>query len=470
MSSGEPSPPKDKTTCEPLDSIMGDMGHVGTKNQHQNSKSSSKRKADTVINFQVQKDSGRKSRESKPDADSGPKPKVVETTCPQAPKNTDFSMLQKSINSLAGIISGLGSKLDLVTGELQTLKQSQEAMENQMAEWVDMGQNDDENNGDVGQDHEHGIGPHGDYEDTEGASDHSDEGEIQDDPPPKKQKIDETDTDALLEALLTSVRQDCGVEEHKDPPIGDDLAKTFNAAATNAMTEKALSDRKAKILDIENLNMVVAPRLNQCVWNLIPRESKTRDATLQNIQKAITKGITPIVKVVDRLKKAVQGKAPMPDTRAAIADLVEGITIVLAGHCLMNGYRRDLIKPDLHRDFKSVCSSNVPTTTDLFGDDLEKRITELGNTNKAGNKLKFTRAVHSKPWDNRTTYRSPLQNRPQYSGSYNGNYSGGNSNGGGNFNGGRRPAFRPQNRPRNNFLGRNPSPAKQGGAQSKYKK
>jgi len=469
MSSEEPSK---KTTCEPLDSIMADMG---TKNHHQSSKSSSnskrshnqnsrgppKQKADSVMNFQLQKD-GRKDNANQ----NGSGPEVVAATCSpsQAPANSEFSGLQKSINSLAGIIGGFGSKLDQVNGELQTLKQSQEAMESQMAYWADMGQSDGDQS-EMDQGH-HGVATHGDHEDTEGASDHSDEGEIQEDDEPTPSKKLKPNPGDLLTAVLASVRQDCGLEEHKDPPISEDLAGPFNAAATCAMTEKALSDRKAKIVDIENLSMVVAPRLNQCVWNLIPKESRTRDATLQNIQKAITKGITPIIKVADSLLKAVQGQGPMPDTRAALADLVEGSTIVLAGHCLINGYRRDQIKPDLHRDFKSVCSNTVPITTDLFGDDLEKRITELGNTNKAGNKLKFTRAVHSKPWDNRP-YKSPLQNRPQYSGGYSGGYNGNYS--GGNPNGGRRPNFKPQYRPRNNFLGRNPPPAKQGGA-PKYKK
>ena len=76
----------------------------------------------------------------------------------------------------------------------------------------------------------------------------------------------------------------------------------------------------------------------------------------------------------------------MPDPSKAFNDMTHGVTLMLAAHHHINMFHREQIKPDLHRDFKSICSNNCPITTDLFSEDLPKRLKDIGDANREGNK------------------------------------------------------------------------------------
>ena len=69
----------------------------------------------------------------------------------------------------------------------------------------------------------------------------------------------------------------------------------------------------------------------------------------------------------------------MRSKRCAVQNL--GITL--------NQRRRELMKPDLHSDYKHLCSSNSSVTIpdQLFGDDLGKEVKELIEVNLVGKKV-----------------------------------------------------------------------------------
>ena len=44
--------------------------------------------------------------------------------------------------------------------------------------------------------------------------------------------------------------------------------------------------------------------------------------------------------------------------------------------------RHDAIKPNLHKDYSSLCASHVPETSFLFGDNLQTRLNDISASNK----------------------------------------------------------------------------------------
>ena len=46
-----------------------------------------------------------------------------------------------------------------------------------------------------------------------------------------------------------------------------------------------------------------------------------------------------------------------------------------------------LMKPDIGKDYASLCSPYVPFTDMLFGDDLQKQLKDIGDVNKIGAKV-----------------------------------------------------------------------------------
>ena len=53
----------------------------------------------------------------------------------------------------------------------------------------------------------------------------------------------------------------------------------------------------------------------------------------------------------------------------------------------INMQRRLLLKPDIGREYSALCSSQLPFTDLLFGDDPKKHLKDNGDQNKIGAKI-----------------------------------------------------------------------------------
>ena len=54
--------------------------------------------------------------------------------------------------------------------------------------------------------------------------------------------------------------------------------------------------------------------------------------------------------------------------------------------------RKEMIKPDLHNDYKHLCSSSIEPTSLLFGDELPKQVKDLTKVNRVGKKVTHSRS------------------------------------------------------------------------------
>ena len=70
--------------------------------------------------------------------------------------------------------------------------------------------------------------------------------------------------------------------------------------------------------------------------------------------------------------------------------------------------RKQLMKPDIGKDYASLCSPHVPFTDLLFGDDLQKQLKDIGDVNKIGAK------VQSHPHRNPSGYANNNNNRNSF--------------------------------------------------------
>ena len=53
----------------------------------------------------------------------------------------------------------------------------------------------------------------------------------------------------------------------------------------------------------------------------------------------------------------------------------------------INMQRRLLLRPDIGKEYSALCSSQLPFTDFLFGDDLQKHLKDIGDQNKIGAKI-----------------------------------------------------------------------------------
>ena len=287
----------------------------------------------------------------------------------------DFLEIKKSMASLTGLIAGFSSQLGSLTSDIKVLKDKHNSV----------------SHGYVTQDD--GLSP-SEHEDAEDGFDDTyagdlplEEGEVSEDdsPPGKRRKTSENQNGGL--STLDSLREQCGLAKPKMAPVDAGLAEVLNTLATDELSEQSIAERKANILDIENCDKLVAPRMNECVWDVVKDVPRRQDAGLQNIQKTMMKGLTPIIQLGDRFMKAMKDDGAMPSAEEAFTAITDGVALILASSHNISLKRRDLLRPHLKPEFKAICSTRCPITTELFGDELPKRLKDITEANKIGIKV-----------------------------------------------------------------------------------
>ena len=92
--------------------------------------------------------------------------------------------------------------------------------------------------------------------------------------------------------------------------------------------------------------------------------------------------------IADSLLKALMGNGSLPDTTELFNSLTTILGLLTSVNHALNMRRRELIMPDMHRNYQTLQSAKkVPLTTQLFGDDLEKTVDDITKANRVGKKM-----------------------------------------------------------------------------------
>jgi hypothetical protein len=174
------------------------------------------------------------------------------------------------------------------------------------------------------------------------------------------------------EVLLTEIEQSLNQEERTDSPVSQKLASIANQRWLQRLSDEQLKEK------LDKYNIIVNPE----IWGKLNRFARLNDLKLSRVQEQVTKVGHILVKNTEQLLKA---KA---DTNFCLEDLVRMNidALALLGHAAheLTQRRRESIKPSLHKDYTTLCSSTVPVTKFLFGDDLQTELTHIKATNKIG--------------------------------------------------------------------------------------
>ena len=81
----------------------------------------------------------------------------------------------------------------------------------------------------------------------------------------------------------------------------------------------------------------------------------------------------------------------IPEGSDLIQGLSDGIEMLGNANKEINLRRKELIKGDLHDDYKHLSSSSIETTSFLFGDELLKQGKDLTEVNRVGKKVTHSR-------------------------------------------------------------------------------
>jgi roadblock/LC7 domain-containing protein len=186
----------------------------------------------------------------------------------------------------------------------------------------------------------------------------------------------EDEVDADLQAILLQSNE---IEEY-----GPSIVASVAASFTNMM-EKANKETFQKLKEQyklpENCKAVGVPKVNPEIWGSLPAFVKAADARLQNQQQHLSKSIVAQVNIVQEVithSKSI----PKEISEKIVKSSMDSVALLSSMMKDINMKRKFGIKPSLQSEYSGICSSRVPTTEYLFGDNLADNLKNIKSSSK----------------------------------------------------------------------------------------
>ena len=190
--------------------------------------------------------------------------------------------------------------------------------------------------------------------------------------------------------LLSGIANDLKLDQKKAPAINEQIAKIVHGLMREKLTDEVLTAAQNRYNTPENCECLASTKVNHLIWDKLKPDTRSADIKLQRVQSNLVKGLIPVVSIVEKLVQA-RDKIPKDalDAPELIRAATDAIALIGAANFELNMRRRDNIKPELNEDYKHLCSSSVPFSEFLFGNDadLSKQLKDLAEATKVSKKL-----------------------------------------------------------------------------------
>ncbi|XP_031561746.1 uncharacterized protein LOC116297626 [Actinia tenebrosa] len=151
-----------------------------------------------------------------------------------------------------------------------------------------------------------------------------------------------------------------------------------------------MEDRMKPLVDKyrtpENCGLLCVPPVNTPLWNELSHRAKTADLGLQEVQKSVVKTAQVIVSLTETVIQAKKKKELM-NPKDLVGSLSEAISFIGNAGYQMSLKRREHLKPELGKGYKSLCAPSTPISELLFGDDLSKNVDDISKANGIATKI-----------------------------------------------------------------------------------
>lgn len=167
---------------------------------------------------------------------------------------------------------------------------------------------------------------------------------------------------------------------------------------STGLNDQAAASRKEQIRRPDNCKLLSVTKVNQEIWDIAYRSTRSMDSRLQKMQELLIKGLTPIATLAGSVGEAMESSSELPDKTQVWDNLSNALVLIAGANHELNMCRRDMFKADLDKDYKALCNNKHPVEGGLFGSDLIERLKTVKEGNKASKQL--------------TKYQSSLTKRP----------------------------------------------------------
>ena len=195
----------------------------------------------------------------------------------------------------------------------------------------------------------------------------------------KRQKIQDGDEeeDTLLDEIVQSMNE-------TDAKISEKLEKIVENRWFNKLSDGQLKEKTEKYLRPAICDNFITPKVNPEILERLDGQTRGRDLKLSTLQSTTTKMGYICTKATELLLQARRENKSLD-----IEQLIRMHTdaLGLSGHISfeISQRRRDAIRPNLNKEYATLCASHVPITKMLFGDELQTQLNHIRASNKISN-------------------------------------------------------------------------------------
>ena len=196
----------------------------------------------------------------------------------------------------------------------------------------------------------------------------------------KRQKIQDGDEeeDTLLDEIVQSMNE----TEKTDAKISEKLEKIVENRWFK-LSDGQLKEKTEKYLRPAICDNFITPKVNPEILERLDRQTRGRDLKLSTLQSTTTKMGYICTKATELLLQARRENKSLD-----IEQLIRMHTdaLGLSGHISfeISQRRRDAIRPNLNKEYATLCASHVPITKMLFGD-KQTQLNHIRASNKISN-------------------------------------------------------------------------------------
>ena len=124
------------------------------------------------------------------------------------------------------------------------------------------------------------------------------------------------------------------------------------------------------------------------------------DVRMQKVKTSSFKGICALTGMINKLVEQI---LTFPVGNELLQEATDAFALFANANTELNHRQRELIRPDLHNDYKHLCSSSLAITDQLFGVDLPKQVKDLTEVNRVGKKVTTSFGSSCRSVDARTS-------------------------------------------------------------------
>ena len=183
--------------------------------------------------------------------------------------------------------------------------------------------------------------------------------------------------------LDAKILQDIANGFEDDDATSDKTIKQLADIATKLWEKKLSSDKLKNLLDKykrpENCEDIKGTKVHLKIWNQLTPSRRKIDLQLSNMQRVVRKVTFATLQTTNVLLQ----NASCSTNSNLITQSVDVIALLGHVNTQLAHFRREQIKPTLKQEYSTICSAEVPLTSQyLFGDELAKQLRDARESSK----------------------------------------------------------------------------------------